>query len=103
MSSSGVQMIGVRIPNWALIFFDDHTDSPTDNMRTVPGYQIIEPMPGGESQVIGVGLRLVWQRNGRKIGGSQGMDFWHDLKHRKRRDTLQTPLCGVRVTVGNFL
>jgi hypothetical protein len=31
------------------------------------------------------------------------MDFWYDLNHRKRHNTLQTPLCGVRVTVGDLL
>ena len=53
--------------------------------------------------MIGVSLGLVCQRNGRKIGRSKRMNFWHDLDHRKRRDTLQTPLCSVGVAVGNFL
>jgi hypothetical protein len=53
--------------------------------------------------MIGVCLRLVWHRNGRKIGRGQCMDFGHDLKCRERRDTVQTPLCRVRVPVGNLI
>ena len=60
-------------------------------------------MPGSKSQVIGVCLGLVWEWNGGKVGSGQGMDFWHDLKHRERRDALLTSLRCVRVAMGNFL
>jgi hypothetical protein len=60
-------------------------------------------MPGSQGEVIGICLGLVWEWNSGKVGGSQGMDFWHDLKHRERSDALLTPLRCVKVAVSNCL
>ena len=40
--------------------FNNHSDSATDDMRTIPRHKIIDPMPGSKGKVIRICLGLVW-------------------------------------------
>ena len=89
-NSSGVQINGGPYTKLGIHFFKNHTDSATDDMGTIPRHEIINPMPGGQGQMIGIGLEgLVsaaeWRRN---QPAARASTYWNHFQRRERHDTL---------------